>query len=155
VDWGRFQLLILVRPEFAAALDPHEVPPGGPGLDTTSPTDSELYLRGYIEVPRCDVGGGFEEYQDGGAGAADGDETVEPLAPPAPAAAAADPALPSSRRLLSQTQAWHKPKSPSRNGTAATDSYNRSHGSKRSVTDSDDGGPDSLGLIGPLGYDVE
>lgn len=45
------ELLITVTPEFAEAMDPHEVPCGGPGLSTTDPTDKEFYLKGYMEVP--------------------------------------------------------------------------------------------------------
>ncbi len=45
------ELLVTVTPEFVEAMDPHEVPCGGPGLSTTSPTDKELYFKGYIEVP--------------------------------------------------------------------------------------------------------
>jgi pilus assembly protein CpaC len=45
------ELLITVTPEFVEAMEPHEVPCGGPGLSTTSPTDKEMYLKGYIEVP--------------------------------------------------------------------------------------------------------
>jgi len=50
---NEIELLILVRPELVAAMDPHEVPPGRPGLNTVDPTDSELYWKGYLEVPRC------------------------------------------------------------------------------------------------------
>lgn len=58
------ELLIMVTPEFVDAMDPHEVPCGGPGLSTTGPSDKELYLKGYIEVPNlygdcgCSLGGG-------------------------------------------------------------------------------------------------
>ena len=45
------EMLVLVTPDFAAGMDPCEVPPGGPGFSTISPSDKELYLRGYIEVP--------------------------------------------------------------------------------------------------------
>ncbi len=45
------ELLITVTPDFAAAMDPHEVPPGGPGYNSYSPSDKELYWRGYIETP--------------------------------------------------------------------------------------------------------
>lgn len=45
------ELLITVTPNFAGPLDPCEVPNGGPGLNTTSPSDKELYWKGYIEVP--------------------------------------------------------------------------------------------------------
>ena len=48
------ELLILVRPEFVDAMDAHEVPPGGPGTNSCSPTDHELFWKGHIEVPCCD-----------------------------------------------------------------------------------------------------
>jgi pilus assembly protein CpaC len=46
------ELLIFVTPELCEAMDPNEVPPCGPGQLTTTPTDLELYGRGYIEVPK-------------------------------------------------------------------------------------------------------
>lgn len=46
------ELLIFVTPEFCEAMEPDEVPPCGPGQLTTTPTDCELYFRGYIEVPK-------------------------------------------------------------------------------------------------------
>jgi pilus assembly protein CpaC len=53
------ELLIFVTPEFCEAMEPEEVPPCGPGQLTTSPTDVELYFRGYLEVPRnCPPGQG-------------------------------------------------------------------------------------------------
>ena len=45
------ELLITVTPELVEAMDPHEVPRGGPGLNSMSPSDCELYLKGHIEVP--------------------------------------------------------------------------------------------------------
>jgi pilus assembly protein CpaC len=51
------ELLIFVTPEFCEAMDPNEVPPCGPGQLTTSPTDCELYGRGYVEVPKNCPGG--------------------------------------------------------------------------------------------------
>ena len=45
------ELLITVTPEIVEAMDPHEVPRGGPGLNSMSPSDKDLYLRGHIEVP--------------------------------------------------------------------------------------------------------
>jgi pilus assembly protein CpaC len=47
------ELLFLVRPELVDALDPCEVPPCGPGQFTTSPTCTEMFGRGYLEVPKC------------------------------------------------------------------------------------------------------
>jgi pilus assembly protein CpaC len=58
------ETLILVTPELVEPMDAQEVPPGGPGLNTTSPSDCQLYLKGEIEVPKrgpcataCSVGG--------------------------------------------------------------------------------------------------
>lgn len=47
------ELLVMVRPEFVDAMDPHQVPMFGPGEQTTSPNDRELYMKGYLEVPAC------------------------------------------------------------------------------------------------------
>src|SRR5690606_4243976 len=51
---NEIELLITVTPELAEAMDPHQVPPGGPGLNSGSPTDKELYCKGHLEVPRID-----------------------------------------------------------------------------------------------------
>jgi pilus assembly protein CpaC len=45
------ELLILVTPEFVDAMEPHQVPCGGPGYATTSPTTRQLYCGGHVEVP--------------------------------------------------------------------------------------------------------
>jgi pilus assembly protein CpaC len=47
------ELLIMVTPELVEGLDACEVPPCGPGLQTTSPSDWELIMKGHIEVPKC------------------------------------------------------------------------------------------------------
>jgi len=52
------ELLIFVTPEFCEAMDPDEVPPCGPSQLTTTPTDLELFGRGYIEVPKSGGGTG-------------------------------------------------------------------------------------------------
>ncbi len=48
---NEIELLILVTPELIDAMDPHEVPPCGPGMGTTSPCDCDFYMKGKIEVP--------------------------------------------------------------------------------------------------------
>jgi pilus assembly protein CpaC len=58
------ELLIMVSPEFVDAMDAHEVP-CGPGEFTTSPSDVELYGRGYIEVPKCCTDGSCSQCQGG------------------------------------------------------------------------------------------
>jgi pilus assembly protein CpaC len=52
------ELVITVTPEFVGGMDCEQVPNAGPGQMTTTPTDVELYGRGYIEVPRCNNDGG-------------------------------------------------------------------------------------------------
>ncbi len=47
------ELLILVTPELVEPLDACEVPPCGPGTQTGSPSDWELFMKGQIEVPKC------------------------------------------------------------------------------------------------------
>ncbi|MCA9180038.1 MAG: hypothetical protein KDA51_01260, partial [Planctomycetales bacterium] len=50
-EQNEIELLITVTPNFAGPMDPHEVPRSAPGTSTQSPTDRELYMRGYVETP--------------------------------------------------------------------------------------------------------
>ena len=50
---NEIELLILVTPELVDPLNASEVPPCGPGSMTTDPSDWELFMKGYLEVPRC------------------------------------------------------------------------------------------------------
>jgi pilus assembly protein CpaC len=50
---NEIELLILVTPEFVDAMDPHEVPQCGPGMESVSPSHMDLYCKGYIEAPAC------------------------------------------------------------------------------------------------------
>jgi pilus assembly protein CpaC len=59
-DEREVELLILVTPEFADAMDPGEVPPCGPGMETMGPTNCDLYFKGKIEVPSCGPCGASE-----------------------------------------------------------------------------------------------
>jgi pilus assembly protein CpaC len=45
------ELLITVTPELVDAMDPEQTPLGGPGLNSMSPNDRDLYRNGHIEVP--------------------------------------------------------------------------------------------------------
>ena len=45
------ELLIMVTPEIVEPMEAHEVPPIGPGMNSVSPSDWQLYMRGHIEVP--------------------------------------------------------------------------------------------------------
>ncbi len=50
-EQNEIELLITVTPNFAGPMDPHEVPRTAPGTSTQSPTDKELFARGYVETP--------------------------------------------------------------------------------------------------------
>jgi pilus assembly protein CpaC len=50
---NEIELLVFVTPELVDAMGAEEVPPCGPGLRTTSPSDCQLGLKSHIEVPRC------------------------------------------------------------------------------------------------------
>jgi len=47
------ELLLMVTPQLVEALDPCDVPPGGPGTTSSSPSDFQMFIKGHIEVPRC------------------------------------------------------------------------------------------------------
>ncbi len=151
---NEIELLILVRPEFASALDPHEVPPGGPGIDTTSPTDCEMYFRGYIEVPRCCTDGSCAKCRGEG-----GPYGAEPIDVPAQDSAPADGngvtnSAASARRSAAQSPPWRGRRTPAVPTHTPSDPYDPPYAAEKGE---DDYGqePDELGLIGPLGYDVE
>lgn len=57
-EQNEIELLITVTPNFAGPMDPHEVPRSAPGTSTQSPTDRDLYMRGYVETP---VAGNYGE----------------------------------------------------------------------------------------------
>ena len=48
---NEIELLVLVRPEFASAMDCEEVPPGGPGENSEVPNNIDFYINGHNEVP--------------------------------------------------------------------------------------------------------
>jgi pilus assembly protein CpaC len=75
---NEIELLIVVRPELVDALDPHEVPPCGPGELTTSPGDVDLFWRGYNEVPKCCSDGSCPQCR------ARGVSYGQPVGPPLP-----------------------------------------------------------------------
>src|SRR5262249_2469007 len=48
---NEIELLILVTPEFVDAIEPCDVPCGGPGYATVSPNNHDLYCGAHLEVP--------------------------------------------------------------------------------------------------------
>jgi pilus assembly protein CpaC len=78
------ELLIMVTPELVDALDASQVPPCGPGMETASPSDWELFFKGHLEVPVCcnkGSGGNCNSCPAGGPAPQPG----EPIPAPAPA----------------------------------------------------------------------
>ncbi|MCL4194301.1 MAG: pilus assembly protein N-terminal domain-containing protein [Thermoguttaceae bacterium] len=47
------ELLILVTPELVEAIDRDQMSPCGPGSESGDPGDWDLFMRGYLEVPKC------------------------------------------------------------------------------------------------------
>ena len=47
------ELLIMVTPELVEPMDANQVPPCGPGMQSASPSDWELFFKGHLEVPVC------------------------------------------------------------------------------------------------------
>ncbi|MEQ9409481.1 MAG: hypothetical protein RIK87_17220 [Fuerstiella sp.] len=64
------ELVILVTPEYVAPMSPEQVPAGGPGKFTSTPTDHELIWHGLLEVPSvgpdCDAVFNCTECQQNG-----------------------------------------------------------------------------------------
>ncbi|HZL87415.1 MAG TPA: pilus assembly protein N-terminal domain-containing protein [Pirellulaceae bacterium] len=141
------ELVLLVTPEFAEAMDATEVPPCGPGQSTTSPTDIELFFRGYREVPKdCKDGNclpGHPGYMGHG-----GKEVEVPLTPPAPT---------SARRTISDqpgsSRAGTRALPASTNSHSLSKPQNRTSGSATGTTNRTPSGGLQPALIGPLGYD--
>lgn len=47
------ETLILLTPEIVDGMEPGQVPTCLPGMNTTEPSDWELFFKGHIEVPNC------------------------------------------------------------------------------------------------------
>jgi len=95
---NEIELLIMVTPELVDGMDPHEVPQCGPGMESVSPSNCDLYWRGHLEVPAagpCGPGG----YGCAGAG---GCHSCG-VGPSVDAAYASD-AVPTSAMILGETQ---------------------------------------------------
>ncbi|MBS0207465.1 MAG: pilus assembly protein N-terminal domain-containing protein [Planctomycetes bacterium] len=50
--FNEVELLIMVTPHWVEAMDCDQVPNCGPGMDTTFPTDFQMYVKGHVEVPK-------------------------------------------------------------------------------------------------------
>jgi pilus assembly protein CpaC len=95
--------LMLVTPELVDGMDACEVPRCLPGMETTSPSDWQLFMKGYMEVPNCCPSGtyGSPASMPAGAGGAPaaampvpGEPVPAPTPVPAPPEAQRDPNIP-------------------------------------------------------------
>jgi pilus assembly protein CpaC len=163
------ELLIFVTPEFCEAMEPDEVPPCGPGQLTTTPTDCELYFRGYIEVPtncpngNCGPGGAMGPMGPGGPGMY---EELPPAGkmPPIPtpgAGARTSPSSKSSVAAAGMTQAGGATRAVGSGTAARPVSATRTAGAPQNAYNAyyDGAGPQKPAvqaaptMIGPQGYD--
>jgi pilus assembly protein CpaC len=158
---NEIELLILVTPELVDAMDAHQVPPCGPGTQTTSPNDWELFLQGFPEVPNCcpscNDGAGYAECGDGGGGA-DVQATppdgmigpVESIQAPRPNDASRRQLRPAGREAFSAA-AQRAP-----NGGPALPQNRQMPSNPNASPSASRSGPQSAepGLLGPIGYDV-
>ncbi len=149
------ELLIMVTPELVDGMDACEVPPCGPGMETTSPTDWELYMKGHLEVPNCCPAGNGEGGMpsNGSPTPAPDDGMIGPeqiSTPPASGAGA-------SRSGGQNAPAMSGPANMARRGGGTSTPYSRYTSSKPNNPsgNSSSGISNSPpGFIGPVGYDV-
>jgi pilus assembly protein CpaC len=124
-EQNEIELLITVTPNFAGSMEPCEVPHHVPGLHTASPTDKELYWRGYIETPVDQSGHGYPGnglihtfndrpvYFESGPASLNGN-SVEVIPVPNPAAMSVGPNAP---RLVDRSGLPLAPPATPQNGT--------------------------------------
>lgn len=107
-EQNEIELLITVTPNFAGPMDPHEVPLTAPGTSIQSPTDKDLFIRGYIETPtadtleNCGPSGWFEAAPTGGSYTEPGYPSTIPSPTPNPAALSVGPNAPKLAQPLTQ-----------------------------------------------------
>lgn len=129
-ETNEIELLIMVTPEVVEPMNARETPRCGPGMQTTSPNDVELFLKGHLEVPNCcpncegagcaQCSGRPQAPQDGMIGPV---EAAQPQAEPKPAPAP----------------------------NAAASRQNRANPNKAAAAAGPGGEP---AFIGPVGYDM-
>jgi len=149
------ELLILVTPELVEAMDPGEVSCGGPGLQTTSPSDWDLYMKGHLEVPPkcprnrcrgdCDPNA---PPPDGMILGPDGEQILAP----APSDASGQPVQ--STRNGSAPQTARRQSAAASNSAGPYGPYTPSNPNGREKAASGESQSNPPGLIGPAGYDV-
>jgi pilus assembly protein CpaC len=135
---NEIELLIFVTPELVDAMDAHEVPPCGPGLRTTSPSDCQLGLKSHIEVPKCCPPGVPGMIQDPSGQALPAEPIMGPDEAPAPMPPDMSVPTPSPRDDTAVRLRRHKP-------------FDR-QASEAIATDEEASSPP--GFLGPIGYEL-
>jgi pilus assembly protein CpaC len=154
---NEIELLIMVTPEIVDGMDANEVPQCGPGMNTTTPTDWELFMKGHLEVPNCcpaDGNGKCSKETDGSPTPVPEDGMIGPeqIQTPSPSGAKNTqrpgiknmPGASSSTSVAKRNGGNAKPYSP----------QNSSKTNNQSNTSSSDTSNNPPGFIGPVGYDV-
>jgi pilus assembly protein CpaC len=164
------ELLILVRPELVEAMDPDQVPPCLPGMNSQQPDDCGLYWKGYIETPVQPYGrmGHGPDGPGHGPMIEEHIPTPEPVTPaPAPAEAPSTRVPPRSSGTVVVSDRPQAPTPPAatarrpayaRQPSAAPNrpsSYNPSNPQTRKTAGPSNTPSDPPGFIGPIGYDVK
>jgi pilus assembly protein CpaC len=147
-QYNEVELLVMVTPEFVDAMDPEEVPQLGPGEATESPCNKDLYIRGYLEVPRgygisCD-GNNCRHGKCGNPNCQPGQLPEGQRLNFGPAPETIDPGI-------RQPQTYHS-SPPARNVSTARRTNPHLPQNQSSRRTSTAGGQPEL--IGPIGYDV-
>ncbi len=155
---NELELIIMVTPEFCEAMDATEVPPCGPGQLSASPTDVELYYRGYLEVPKpcgndnCPPGfrgnGKGESYENLPAPASSGGQSARR---PTPAQPTTYPPLRTAQQP--KTAAIGTGGTPAKTVSASQIRTSPSNGSNPAAGPAKPSSRTKPKLIGPLGYD--
>jgi pilus assembly protein CpaC len=147
---NEIELIILVTPELVSPMECYEVPPCGPGMNTTSPRDCDLYWRGHIEVPSCGPCG---------IGNGNGNGPCPAGPPPGNSAEEVAPGDQARRRPMPQRQAVRPSVTPVQGVPGTYRTHAVPARQPAPVPAGDRGGmplpPAPPGMIGPVGYDVK
>ena len=137
-DEGETELVIMVTPELTGPLKPDELPPGGPGMFTSTPNTRELFRDGMLEVPRygddC-IGCETSTFFPGGSIVPTPEGTIIPSAPPG-GRLTRDPFLPNPSANMNRAGTRSNRLSSRRHPFANSTAKYGLHDSNRSLTSS-------------------
>ncbi len=169
------ELLIIVTPELVAATDPCETPQCLPGMHTDVPSDCDMYLKGYIEVPShgpcgphgCAMPGQPAVYEGpvpagGYTMPAEEIPAGSPIPTPAPQSRAPVPGsqqnntadAPAGVRMAAAPSGTNIGIVPATQPANASNRYNPTSRQTSRTSEASGASPSGSGYIGPVGYDV-